>query len=647
VSSELPTVVLVDDASDVRALVRARLRLSRRFAVVGEGSTGTDAVALAEQHRPSLLLLDVSMPVMDGLEALPLVREASPQTRVVLYSGFEEQGLIERGRDLGAAAFLEKSASVERLPDELARVLGGEEPADGVEPASDTRSEAADVDERLLADHAERFREVFEEAVIGMGTMTLNGHVVRANKALAALLDRPAAELVGRPYAAAAIGEGRDEIAAAVAALCDGAADAVEVDHEISTRSGTRRVLATLAAVRGDRRQPLYLSLQALDVTDQRRAAEALRQSEERFRLLVEAVEDYAIFMLDTKGHVASWNTGAHRIKGYTADEIIGQHFRVFYPADKQLERHPEMELTLALRDGRYEEEGWRIRKDGSTFWANVVISAIRNPEGEHVGFAKITRDVTARRATLEEQERSATVLAEVNDRLEAMNQRLLRAAADQSQFLAVTAHELRGPVGVLGGSADMLKKHWADLTEGERTEMFDGMSASAARIQRLLGDLLTAARLEAGAVQLDRRSVPVSDVLMHAATSAHQLWPGDEVLVDCPSGLEVVADPDRFAQAVDNLVSNALRHGVAPVRLTAARVEATVEIRVSDRGPGVPDAVRGRLFERFATGERRGTGLGLFIVRELARAQGGDAWYEADGPDGPAHAFVLALPAA
>ena len=162
--------------------------------------------------------------------------------------------------------------------------------------------------------------------------------------------------------------------------------------------------------------------------------------------------------MLDPTGHVVSWNAGAQRSKGYTAEEIIGQHFRVFYPPEVQARRHPEHELEVALRDGHYEEEGWRIRKDGSRFWANVLITAVFNAAGEHIGFAKVTRDTTERRrlragARARRTRRSPPANAE----LESLNQRLRQAADDQSQFLAVTAHELRTPIGVLGGSADTL----------------------------------------------------------------------------------------------------------------------------------------------------------------------------------------------
>src|SRR5689334_7548715 len=134
------------------------------------------------------------------------------------------------------------------------------------------------------------------------------------------------------------------------------------------------------------------------DLTQQRNETEALRESEARFRLLVESVRDYAIFLLDPEGHVATWNAGAERIKGYRAEEIIGRHFSVFYPEERVAERFPQYELEVAAREGRFEDEGWRIRKDGTRFWANVVITALRDETGTLVGFGKVTRDLTDRR---------------------------------------------------------------------------------------------------------------------------------------------------------------------------------------------------------------------------------------------------------
>jgi PAS domain S-box-containing protein len=779
--SDLPTIAIVDDASEVRLLIKTRIRLSGRLAVVGEGSDGAEAVALAERHQPRLMLLDVSMPGMDGLGALPKILAASPSTRVVLYSGFEEQGLIEKAEQLGAAAFIQKSTPVDSLVDKLTAVLGERGGATGraahtsaEEPvAVDVRMGPPTPDQRVLDEHLERFREVFDEAAIGMATMTLTGHLVRVNRALAALVLRSPEELLGLFYGD--LTDGQDEaVALAMDKVVKHSVDVAHLEHGVTGASDARQVRATLAPVRDSGGRALYLFLQVQDVTTERAAAEelrrseerfrllvaavqdyaifmlspegvitswnngaqrsngyteeeivgshfrvfyppeqqqarhpehelelalrdgsytedgwrvrkdgsrfwanvvitpvfdptgrhlgfakvtrditerrateeALRQSEERFRLLVETVQDYAIFMLSPEGVIASWNNGARRIKGYTAEEIIGSHFRVFYPPELQEARHPEHELEVAIQEGHYEEEGWRIRKDGSRFWANVVITAVFNASGELIGFTKVTRDTTDRRRLEQEREEAVQTLASTNAELESLNEKLQQAAQDQTQFLAVTAHELRTPIVVLGGSAETLSRHWTALTDEERGELLDGMASSTNRLKRLLGDLLTASRLEANKLEIHSEPVSVSDVVADATASVRRRGIDAEILVDVPTDIVVTADRDRLAQALDNLLSNALLHGDPPIRVSAVHDSDRVFIRVSDQGPGVSEAVRPRLFQRFATGRSKGgTGLGLFIVRELARAHGGDAQYEPASAGTTAGAFVISLP--
>ena len=422
--------------------------------------------------------------------------------------------------------------------------------------------------------------------------------------------------------------------------------DVVQLEHGLARAAGERWVRATLAPVRDSSGRALYLFLQVQDITAERATLEELRKSEERFRLLVEAVEDYAIFMLDPHGHIVSWNSGAQRSKLYSAEEIIGQHFRVFYPPEVQERGHPEHELQVALRVGHYEEEGWRLRKDGSRFWANVLITAVFNAAGEHIGFAKVTRDTSARRRLEQERERAVEALAAANAELGSLNERLREAAEDQSQFLAVTAHELRTPIGVLGGSAETLARHWKDLTDDDRTELFDAMATSTGRLRRLLADLLTASRLQASALELQTQPVLVSDVVADAVTTVQSAQPDVRIVVEDVPEVVVDGDRDRLAQAVDNLLANAVRHGVPPVTLAVEADPTTVRIRVSDNGEGVTPAMQERLFERFATpSSRGGTGLGLFIVRELARAHGGDAYYELPSAAAPAGAFVVSLP--
>jgi PAS domain S-box-containing protein len=641
VNDQPSTAVVVDDAIEVRLLVKHQLGLSGRFVVVGEGSTGRDAVEQVRTHRPDVLLMDVSMPDMDGLEALPRVREASPKTVVVMYTGFEEGGLAARAQALGAAALLEKSAAVDDLPDRLAEVVRSarSQPVAAAEEPEPTVATSADV----LGEHVERFREIFEEAAIGMATMTLTGNIVRPNRALAAAVGRPLGDLVGVPYPSLVGPDDAADVAAALERTHRGTDPFVQVEHDVETATGQRRLLATAAPVKDARGRPLYLFLQVQDVTAERRTEEELRQSEERFRLLVAVVQDYAIFLLDPGGHVASWNAGAQRIKGYTADEIIGKHFRTFYPPEMQAIKHPEHELELALRDGHYEEEGWRIRKDGSRFWASVVITAVHNSDGVHIGFTKVTRDIDERRQMLLDLEDAAGALAAANESLEAANSRLAQEAADQAQFLAVTAHELRSPVSVLSGSANLLADHWSEMSELERGELFESVRMGAARLQRLLNDLLTASRLESKRIRPALTQVSVCDVVNASVVAARAASPDVEVHVDCANDITVLGEADRVGQAIDNLLTNAIRHGRPPVEVRVVRAGDRVEVRVRDAGTGVDPSVQDRLFQRFATGGRRGgTGLGLFIVRELARAYGGDAWYEPGN-----QSFVVSLVAA
>lgn len=775
-----PTVVLIDDSAEVRELLKTQFRLSGLLTVVADGGDGVEAIGLAHRHRPDLLLLDLSMPSMDGLDALHGILTVSPETRIVIYTGFESNGLADRALELGATAFLEKSVPIEQMASRLAEILAKSKApkkrrALEVVPAPTDDLEAERVahehdhdDQSVLDEHLERFREVFEQAAIGMATMTLTGSIVRANRALGEILLRKHQDLVGVDYATLTSGRA-DHLAAVLNEIQVGAADLVHLEHEVAGTSEPRHVRASIATVRDSSDAPLYLFLQVQDVTAQRAAEEelriseekfrllvdaveeyaifmlspegiivswnagaqrskgyradeiigkhfrtfyprelqearhpeyeleramqdghyseegwrirkdgsefwahvlitavfddtgqhlgfakvtrditanreaneALRQSEERFRLLVEAVGDYAIFMLDPQGRVMSWNTGAQRSKGYTSREIIGQHFRIFYLPESQAKRHPEHELEIALSEGRYEEEGWRVRKDGSHYWANVVITAVYNDVGEHIGFAKVTRDRTEQR--LAEQEREQT-----NAALEELNSRLQQAAADQSQFLAVTAHELRTPAAVLRGTADTLSRHWADLGERERLGLLDGMASSADRLGRLLNDLLTASKLDANALNLRPERTSVAALIGAAVDTARVTRAGVDIRVDNLPELAVMVDPSRYGQAIDNLIGNAVAHGSPPVTLSAEMVDDMAQIRVSDSGKGVDAAVLPRLFERFATADNvRGTGLGLFIVRELARVSGGDAFYEPRSEEKPAGTFVLTAPLA
>jgi PAS domain S-box-containing protein len=368
----------------------------------------------------------------------------------------------------------------------------------------------------------------------------------------------------------------------------------------------------------------LYVFAQVQDITAQRAAEKDLRRSEEVFRLLVTAVGEYAIFMLDVEGNVVSWNSGAQRIKGYAADDIVGRSFRVFYPQQEQATRHPERNLEAALREGRFAEEGWRIRKDGTRFWASVVISPVYDDAGSHIGFAKVTRDQTKQREHEEERRISS---------------------AQQAHLLAVTAHELRTPTAVIDGSAGALRASWDQMSVDQRDELLTGIRSSAHRLRRLVSDLTTASRLHGERLQLRLEDLSLTEALRGAAARTRAAQPGVQIEVDVPRETVFHADAGRLGQALDNLLDNAIRHGAPPIRLVGTVAQDNVNIRVTDAGPGVPAELVPSLFERFAIGgPSGGTGLGLYVVREIARGHGGEAEYHPRGPGEPA-TFEITLP--
>jgi PAS domain S-box-containing protein len=629
-------VVVVDDADEVRAVVGLQLRLSRRFTVVAEGTSGADAIALAAAHQPAVMVLDASMPDMDGLEALPAILDASPATQVVMFSGFGGKALEMAARTLGAADFVEKSMPLRELPDRLLRLLEAAPALPADDPFRSEEMAAVSESETVLAQHLERFRTVFDQAAIGMATMTLTGTVVRVNPALVRLTGETETALIGRHYFDLTASEPDGTLEEALRRVARGGSDTAEVEHSLHARGRLVWVRSTVTVVRDPDNRPLYLFAQAEDVTAPRLVLQELRASEERFRLLVEGVSDYAIFMLDPGGHVTTWNTGAERMKGYSVEEIVGRHFRVFYPREAQDRRHPEHELEIAIRDGRYEEEGWRIRKDGTSFWANVVITALFDSNRNLVGFGKVTRDITERRRSEDAREKAAVELSAAVDQLRAANEE----AAD---FLAIIAHELHSPITAMTGAAGILAEHWADLDDDQRAENFQNLSRSATRTRRLLDELLMASRLEAGQLE-----VAVDSLLLDAAVEEAVAATGEPVEVGGAKGEIVTADRIRVVQMLTNLLTNAARYGEPPIRVDVAPNGSVVEVKVSDSGAGVAGDLEPQLFRKFVRGagrRDRGTGLGLFIVRELARRQGGDAWHERTG-DGRT-CFCFSLPRA
>jgi PAS domain S-box-containing protein len=422
------------------------------------------------------------------------------------------------------------------------------------------------------------------------------------------------------------------------------------------------------------------------DLTERRRAEEALLISEQNFRLLLEGVRDYAIYMLDPAGRVATWNAGAERIKGYVASEIVGRSFALFYPPEDVASRTPERHLEIATTTGRYEEEAWRVRRDGTRFWASVLITALRDTSGHLVGFAKITRDLTerlaaqeraladARRVAAEEAKLAEAAMRE--DELRQFAAKLRRQAkqleartrdaseaqrrADnanraKSEFLAAMSHELRTPLNAIGGYADLLAMGLSGPVTPQQTEQLGRIKRSQEHLLGIINDILNFSRVEAGQLTYDFAPVAVHEVIgavvrmlaPQAASKGVRLQ-----AAGCAPDLLVWADRVKTEQIVLNLVSNAIKFtgsgGSVGVRCEALDAERAA-LHVTDTGCGIPTDQLEAVFEPFVqvgrtlTSAPEGAGLGLAISRDLARAMKGDIVAESTMDVGSR--FTLTLP--
>ena len=359
----------------------------------------------------------------------------------------------------------------------------------------------------------------------------------------------------------------------------------------------------------------------ATDVTEQKKATDALRQSEEMFRLIVSNIKDYAIIVLDPAGQVISWNGGAQRIKGYSTAEILGQHFSVFYPPEDLIAGKPDIELQSAKEMGRFEDESWRVRKDGSRFWADVVVTPLTDETGRLRGFVQITRDITERKRAEQEILRRSQELEIANKELET--------------FSYSVSHDLRAPLRGIDGFSQALQEDYEQQLDDTARDYLRRIRAATHRMGELIDDLLNLARVTRA--EIHRESIDLSRLANEVAQELRSSDPQRAVALKIAEGMKAEGDTRLVRVALQNLIGNAWK-------FTSKREQAEIEFGektangnrayfVRDNGAGFDPSYASRLFGPFQrlhpANEFPGTGIGLATVQRIVHRHGGTVWAE------------------
>jgi PAS domain S-box-containing protein len=407
-------------------------------------------------------------------------------------------------------------------------------------------------------------------------------------------------------------------------ALAFKASRGIEDIYELTyiRKDGSRfPAIVSVTALRDDELAVIGYLLIGTDNSARRHAEEKLRWTEESFRLMVESVTDYAIVMLDPEGRVVSWNSGAQRIKGFQTDEILGRHFSTFYPQDEVADGRPQRDLEETANTGRHEHEGWRLRKDGSLFWANIVITAIRDQTGNLRGFAKLTRDLTERNK-LEAILTNAKAVAET-------------ANLAKSDFLSSMSHELRSPLNAILGFAQLMESDTPAPSPVQSESIIQILNAGWYLLE-LINEVLDLATIESGKLSMSIEPVALNELLLECHAMIDPLAQRRGIRMNIPKSDAIYcvnADRTRIKQVLINLLSNAIKYntpnGSVSVDCSANSSSGRVRITVTDTGAGLPPEKVAQLFQPFnrlgqdVNGEE-GTGIGLVVSKRLVELMQG-----------------------
>lgn len=621
---QLITILHVDDNEANRYAVNRMLKRVG-FNVI-EAVTGEAALELVDQARPDLIILDVKLPGIDGFEVCRRIK-ANPTTAFIpvlhLSASFVESRDKAQGLDSGADGYLAQ-------------------PVEPIELIATVRAllRIRQAEESALT-LAKEWQSTFDAMNDGVCLLNEEGRVMRCNSAMRELLNKPFSELISCLHQ-----ELMPSTSGSVEASPFTLVQETRQRESQEVQCGSRWFSVTVDPIFKEGGMFIGAVYILADITDPKQAEEALRVSEERFRLLLENVTDYAIFFLDTQARIIRWSLGAEHMLGYQEPEILGKPSSIIFTPEDLEQGADQQELETAVTEGRAENERWHIRKDGSRFWGSGIATPLRDEQGQIRGFSKIMRDFTERKRAEDERnqllarEQEARAAAEAANRL-------------KDEFLATLSHELRSPLNAMLGWTRLLNSRKFD--EATTVRALQTIERSAKSQAQLVEDLLDVSRIIQGKLRLNTRPVELVSVIEAAIETVRPATEAKEIDLQCvldPGAGPVAGDSDRLQQVIWNLVSNAIKFtpkgGCVQVRLE--RVNPHVEITVKDTGKGIDPEFVPYVFERFrqadssSTRVYSGLGLGLAIVRHLVELHGGTVRAQSEGEDKGA-TFTVKLP--
>ncbi|MBW4634215.1 MAG: response regulator [Iphinoe sp. HA4291-MV1] len=623
-SKPVVTILHIDDNETNRYVV-ARVLRNAGFAVV-EASTGEEGLSAIAQTQPDLVILDVKLPDINGFEVCHQIK-SNPATAHLpvlhLSAHFIKSQDKAQGLNGGADAFLAQPVeSIELIAtvNALLRMRRAEESA--------------------LA-RSREWQTTFDSIRDGVGLLDREGRFLRCNKAMTELLSKPSCEIIGCLH--------QDLMPVSLSSSnVNPFLRIQETRHRESLviHTGGRWFSVTVDPVLDEYKSFIGAVYILADMTARKQAEIALRASEERFRLLLENVKDYAILFLDQQGRVTGWSLGAEYMLGYQEVEILGQPGSIIFTPEDLQQSSDKLELKKAVTEGRAENERWHRRKDGSRFWGSGIVTPLRDETGQLRGFCKILRDFTERkriedeRIQLLEREQQARSTAEAANRM-------------KDEFLATLSHELRSPLNAMLGWIRLLNTRKFDAVTTARA--METIERSAKSQAQLVEDLLDVSRIIQGKLRLNIRPIELVPVIEAALETVRPAANAKEIQLQCvldPTAGSVAGDSDRLQQVVWNLLTNAVKftHSGGLVLVGLERVNSHIEITVTDTGKGISPEFVPYVFERFrqadssTTRTYSGLGLGLAIVRHLVELHGGTVHAHSQG-EGKGATFTVQLP--